>query len=368
MFENQIDLWQSRSIFDESWIDKYLPGVEKRYDYIYASALFSMDIIFQGRYVKKCKEIYPRTKAKIGGAAVKNLGLNQLPAILSVFDEISEGPLYVLPNYNLDSYKIKKFVTVATGTGCDWGKCRFCNSGKEKYSLVSLDKIVEEFLCISRISDSEVMLSSDSIPIVKISDLFLRLINVGNKQKYNLMMRADKKIDVLFSENLKRSKCSDVFIGGEILDDTGLLMVNKGITVETIKDIVKNLSNAGINVQLGLILFLPYTTERQLDNQLHNLEEILPYINRIELESLSVLYNSDFHNDSVAYGINLYPKKNFIFPPWCYGLSPDIPWGFKNDTDYFIWERHIDSLRKLTEGYVSEEYWWHTDYIKENWK
>lgn len=380
MYENQKELWQSPLIFNESWIDNYIPECKDGYDYIYTSAMFSMDIIFQGRYVKKCKDTNPNIKAKIGGPAIKNLTIHQLKVISSIFDDMFMGDLSPPPNYDLNQYRLKEFITIATGTGCDWGNCVFCNSGKERYSLRSFDEIVEEFLCISNISDSEIMLSSDSISIAEINDLSLRLSNIKNTRKYNLMMRADKKIDKIFSENLKMSGCSDVFIGGEILDDGGLLLINKGTTVETIISVVKSLSNSGICVQLGLILFLPCIKESQLENQLRNLEKILPYMSckepsivgslkfGLDLETLSVLYNSDFYNRSGRYGIDLYPKKNPIFSTWCYGLSPDIPWGFKDDTNYFMWKKHIDSLREILDGYVNEEYWWHVNYIEENWK
>lgn len=361
-------LWRAEQLFNENWIDSHIPECEKEYDYIYASALFSMDIVLQGRYVKRCKEIYPEMKAMIGGPAVRLLNSDQRYVISSVFDKISTEYLSVEPNYDSGQYGLKEFVTVATGTGCNWGKCRFCNSGREDYSLKNLDAIAAELSYIAMVSDSEVMLSSDSIPISKINELSTKLINKGYDQKYNLMMRADEKVDRTFSENLKESGCSDVFVGGEILDDTGLQTVNKGITVDAIKNTVGNLSAAEIDVQLGLILFLPCISEGQLKNQLYNLEELLPYINRIELESLSVLYSSDFYKKHVSYGIDLYPKKNAIFPAWCYGLSPDIPWGFKDDNNYLMWEKHIDSLRQVLNGYVDEKYWWHVDYIKENWK
>lgn len=368
MFENQTDLWQSELIFNEDWIDAWIPECKENYDHIYASALFSMDIILQGRYVKRCKEVDPGIRATIGGPAVKNLDARQLKAVSSVFDEVFTGSLSIWPNYISDSYKLKKFVTVATGTGCNWGKCRFCNSGREEYSLKNLDAIAAEISYIAMVSDSEVMLSSDSIPISQINELSVKLINKGHDRKYNLMMRADEKVDMAFSESLKESGCSDIFVGGEILDDTGLQTVNKRVTVDAIKSTVGNLSAAKIDVQLGLILFLPSVSKYQLENQLRNLEELLPYINKVELESLSILYGSDFHKNSDSYGIDLYPEKNPIFPAWCYGLSPDVPWGFKDDADYFMWEKHIDLLRQMTNGYVDEEYWWHVDYIKENWK
>lgn len=367
LLEDQTRLWCSESIFDEKWIDRYIPECEKKYDYIFASALFSMDIILQGRFVKRCKENYPGIAAVIGGPGVKSLDTDQLRAISSVFDEVFPGYLSVRPNYELDSYKLKNFVTIATGTGCNWGKCRFCNSGKEKYSLKSLEYIVAEILVVSNLSDSEIILSSDSMPIAEINKLSLKLTDAGNEREYNFMMRAEERVNRVFSENLKRSGCSDVFIGGEILDNAALLLIGKGTTVGNIKNVVKNLSDSEINVQLGLILFLPYTTENRLENQLRNIEEILPYVSVIEPESLSVLYGSDFYKNYASYGIDLYPEKNPIFPPWCYGLSPDVPWGFKDGRDYFMWEKHIDSFRRMIGDYVDEKYWWHVDYIKENW-
>ncbi len=365
MVENQMDLWLSPLIFNESWIDDYIPTFEYHYDYIYVSSLFSMDIILQGRFIKKYKKIYPKTKVIIGGPAVRNLYERQLSVILSVFDEIFTRYLSVVPNYDIPDYKLENFVTILTGTGCDWGKCLFCNSGKDNYLLKDLDKIVEEFLCISKISDSEIMMSSDSIPIDKVNELSLKLLNVKNTQKFNLMMRADKKISKSFSEFLYLSGCSDVFIGGEILNDVGLSLINKGTTVATIRNTAKNLSNCGIDVQIGLILFLPCISESQLENQLYNLEEILPFIDKVELESLSILYGSDFYRNKDIYGIELYPKKNLIFPAWCYGLSPDIPWGFKDNANRFVWEKHIRDLQKILVNHVDDKYWWHIDYIKE---
>ena len=157
-------------------------------------------------------------------------------------------------------------------------------------------------------------------------------------------------------------------MGGEILDDSGLALINKGTTVAIIEDTVRNLSNSNINIQLGLILFLPGISERQLENQLRNLEKLLPLVSSIELESLSVLFGSDFYKNNATYGINLYPEENLIFPAWCYGLSPDVPWGFKEDADYFMWKEHIHVLRQMIGGFVDSKYWWHPDYIEENWR
>ena len=358
-------LWLDENLFNEEWIDDYIPEIEDvSYDTILCSASFSPDIIFQGRYVKKYKERHKECKAIVGGSALKNVNKEQLKVMSSVFDEIHTYNIMNDPDYSL--LPIKNFITVMTGDGCDWGKCKFCNSNKQEYYLRDIDNIVNDFVDISKLSNNtEIMLSSDSIPIKDLEFLATKLKTSSNKLEYNLMFRANNKIDRDFSLLLSESKCSDVFIGVEILDDDGLRMINKGISVDMVEKSIISLSKY-MNVQIGLILFLPRISQKQLDNQLINLERILPRVNSIELETLSVLYNSDFYKNHNKFGIELFPKNDFVYDYWCYGLSPDMPWTFKNKTKLKMWFKYYDELKKLIYDYVDEQYWWHVDHIKEN--
>jgi len=357
-------LWLKKELFDEEWIDSYIPKVEEnKYDIILCSALFSLDIIFQGGYVKRYKEKYKGSRAVIGGAALKNLSKEQYKVIASVFDEIYTHDIINNPDYSL--LPIDNFITVMTGSGCNWKKCKFCNSGKQIYYLRDLDNIVNDFIDISELSpNTEIMLSSDSIPIKDLKLLMTKLKRVKNKQKYNFMVRASNEIDKDFSLLVKESSCTDVFVGVEIFDDKGLRTINKGINVDIIKKSVINLSHY-TNIHIGLILFLPHISQKQLDKQLKNLEELLPYVDNIELETLSILQGSEFHKDHKKYGIQLFPKSNLIFDYWCYGLSPDVPWTFKNKNKLNMWFKHIEQLKNLLNNHVDDQYWEHTDYIKE---
>lgn len=360
------DLWLNKQLFDEKWIDDYIPDVsDEEYHTVLCSALFSMDIILQGGYVKRYKDKYKNCKAVIGGAALKNLSAGQIKIILSVFDEIYTENIICNPDYSL--LPIKNFITVATGAGCDWGKCRFCTSKQDSYYLRSVDAVVNDFSSISKLSsDTEIMLSSDSIAIKDFKSLATRLEEVNNRQKYNIMLRANS-IDKDLSLLIYRSGCSDVFFGVEIFDNTGLKIVNKGLKVEMIEKSIINLSEY-VKVQIGLILFLPCISQKELDNQLINLEKVLLYIDKIELETLSVLYNSDFYNNNDKFGIELFPENDLVFDYWCYGLSPDTPWTFRNKGELDMWFKHIDKLRDLINDYVDDHYWWHIDYVKENIK
>ena len=354
------DLWLSTDIFNEDWIDKYIPEPVENYDVILCSALFSMDIIIFGRYVKKCKELNNNIEAVVGGAALRNLNGEQLEVIKCVFDKIVTSDIFNKPDYTL--FNIKDHITVSTGYGCDWGKCRFCNSDNN-YSLRDEADIINDFKSISELSDAEIMLSSDSFSVENILSLAKQLKHKNNGQKYNIMMRADRKIDENFASHLYESGCTDIFLGMEILDDEGLRTIKKGISVDIFINTAKGLHNQGIKVLAGLILFLP-STQKQLDNQLLNIEKILPYVDKIDLETLSIVYGSDFYKNHNKYGMELFPKENPIFNYWCYGLSPDTPWTFKDRNQIKMWLDHSDKLEEIIYDYVDEQYWWSIEYIR----
>ncbi len=359
--ERNKKLWNSSLVFDENWIDDHIPKiVDKEYDCIYCSALFTMDIILQGKYVVKYKKEHS-TKAYIGGAALYDLTNIQNSTIRCVFDKIYCSSIDAIPDYSV--FTIKDFITVLSGDGCTWGNCRFCNSKKAEYKMKKKELIVDEFSKIAEISNAEIMLSSDSIDINDL--IFLAQDLQGSPLCWNIMLRADKKINPEVARILKKSNCTDVFIGIEIFDDQGLKDIKKGTDVKTIKDTVRCLSDSGIKVSVGLIMFLPLVSRTQLENQLANIKELLPYIHGIEVESLSILQGSDFYFNHKKYGIDLFPRDETIFDYWCYGLSPDIPWKFEDNNYLKMWLEHVDKLRKLVDGYVPEHYWWHIDHIKE---
>ena len=87
-------------------------------------------------------------------------------------------------------------------------------------------------------------------------------------------------------------------------------------------------------------------------------------MDKIDLETLSILYGSDFYKNHDKYGMYLFPDKNLIFGYWCYGLSPDIPWTFKDKEKIKMWLDHSDRLEEIIYNHVDEQYWWSIEYIK----
>lgn len=389
--------WLSPRIFHEaSWLDDFLPSNHTKFDAVFYSALFSPDILIHGRHSVNQKKRFPDCKSIIGGAAISCLNNRQLSVVSEIFDYVcmgydveflitqlienmkkpgtgsasrhveTSGVERIQPDYEL--IDIKPFITVYSGNGCNWGKCRFCNSSNlfnhRHYSRPSVE-IADDFEKIAQLNGrvDDVMLSSDSFTQKGLTELGSCLRQRKLNVPYNIMLRGEKWVSEEVGKLLGESGCTDVFIGAESLNDEILRILNKGLSTESISNAIKNLSKY-VKVTLGLMLFIPGVTEKQLNEQLLAVEKILPNINDIEPEILSVVQGTEFANHPESYGIKLWATERTINDSWCYGLSPDIPWTFSNNSDAEIWFKYYDKLKGLIKGFVKPHYWDSIDYMR----
>lgn len=390
------EYWLSLPIFHEAlWIDDYIPGVSKEYDVVFYSVLFSPDILVHGRHSINQKIALPSCVTVIGGPVLSCLNSSQLSIISEIFDYVCCGYdveyfiseiINNIPSDNSSNYKqlktnklvkiqpnyslidIRPFVTVYSGHGCNWGKCRFCNSvfqSNQKYYSRYAFEIANDFEKISQLNSGikDVMLSSDSFTQENITTIASILKHRRSNIPYNIMLRGEKWVSEELGELLSESLCTDVFIGAESLNDEILKILNKGIATENIVNAVANLSK-NVKVILGLLLFIPGATENQLDDQLQVIEKVLPKVAAIEPEILSVVQGSAFADNPEKYGINLWATKRTINDSWCFGLSPDIPWTFQNHKEADAWFKFYDRLKTLIYDFVEPHYWDAIDYVR----
>jgi len=354
--------WLNPDIFHTDLSSDDIPEV----DIVYYSSLFSTDIIIHGRHAVKIKELFPHCITALGGAAVRCLNDQSLEILKTIFDGVATDYITdVEPDYSL--VPIKSFVTINSGQNCIYGKCRFCNTSglSNHYSVKDVDSIVREFQEIEKYDVKDVMLSSDMFTRKYINELTDELIAHNLYVPYNLMLRAEKWIDEELSDKLKRSGCTDVFIGAEAFEDGILEAINKGTRVENNINAIKNLHSAGIKVEAGMILFIPGITKEQMDIQLTNIEPLVPYTHEIGLEILTITKHSEFALRPYRYGIELFPKDGkSIIPSWCYGFSPDIPWTFTNKDEIKLWIDHYDELKLVLGDVVPSHYYESLDYLK----
>jgi hypothetical protein len=389
--------WLSPRIFHEaSWLDDYIPSISEEYDAVFYSALFSPDILVHGRHSNNQKKASPNCVSVIGGPVISCLNTKQTDILSEIFDYVccgydveyfiseiiknnssgnngsnhnclkSDRLAKFQPNYGL--LVNKPFITVYSGHGCNWGKCRFCNSAYQsnpQYYSRPAAEITHDFEQILELKPSveDVMLSSDSFTRKNITEIALSLKLHRSTIPYNIMLRGEKWVSEELGELLSESGCTDVFIGAESLNDGVLRILNKGVNTENIINAVTNLSK-NVKVILGLLLFTPGVTEKQLDDQLQAIEKVLPMVEAIEPEIMSVVQGATFADAPARYGIRLWATERTINDSWCYGLSPDIPWTFQNDKDADVWFKFYDKLRSLINDFVEPHYWNAIDYVQ----
>jgi hypothetical protein len=276
----------------------------------------------------------------------------------------TNGHVAIQPDFQLAD--VRRFVTSYSGHGCNWGKCRFCNCSQNYgYSCRPISETLQEFDQLSGFDGKlqDVMLSSDSFTEEHIRKLASALGARKSTVPYNIMLRGENWVTEDLGDLLRRSGCTDVFIGAEALADGPLQNLNKGLDSSSILSAVKALS-PHVNVILGLILFVPQTTDRELEEQLTNIEAILPHVTAFEPEILSVIQGTEFAKCPQDYGIRLWPIDRSINDSWCHGLSPDIPWTFENSIEVRRWFNYCDRLKDLIQGHVDPHYWDSIDAVR----
>ncbi|MDD2900809.1 MAG: radical SAM protein [Syntrophales bacterium] len=382
------EFWRSSRIFsDFTWLDQHLPTTYAEYDAVFYSSLFSPDILIQGRHALNQKHHFPNSLCIVGGSALSCLDDQQLSVVTSIFDFVctgydiremisailqekprlpksgvgkhirTNGNVFVQPDYRL--VDVRRFVTSYSGHGCEWGKCRFCNSSLNCGIFCRpIPELIDEIEQLAGLNGmvKDVMLSSDSFTEDYLTSLASSLSDRKSKVPYNVMLRGERWVSNGLGDKLRKSGCSDVFIGAEALCDEILSVMNKGLNTSSILNAIKALSSH-VQVILGLILFVPGVTEKQLNEQLQNIEKILPHVSAIEPEILTVIQRTEFAKEPGRYGIQLWAKEKAVNDSWCYGLSPDIPWTFTSDRDARTWFRYYEKLRRLTQGFVEPHYW-----------
>jgi hypothetical protein len=179
---------------------------------------------------------------------------------------------------------------------------------------------------------------------------------LGGTIPYNLMFRAEPWVTEEIGALIAKSGCTDVFIGAEALDDEILTVLGKRVRRADILNSVAVLSRF-VNVYMGLILFVPAVSGRALERQLLAIEEVLPYVSRIEPEILTIVNGSEFAAEPDKYGIVVNATARVINDSWCFGLSQDIPWTMADAELLENWVAHAGQLRTRCEGRVEDAYW-----------
>jgi hypothetical protein len=165
--------------------------------------------------------------------------------------------------------------------GC-YGNCTFCSvacfqkySSSKKWRGRSPDNIVDEICGLHAMGENMVKIVADNFVSQGNHSRELEFAEkLKSKRlglKYRISLRAND-VDEELIKALKESGLFAVSLGVESFVERKLKDYEKGVTVAKNLDAIRILEKYGIYVQMGFIMFDPFVTISELEEELHNLE------------------------------------------------------------------------------------------------
>ncbi|MDD3079068.1 MAG: radical SAM protein [Paludibacter sp.] len=151
--------------------------------------------------------------------------------------------------------------------GCYWGKCAFCDGSLDyikRFEPAPVSLLVDRMESImEQTGISGFHFVDEAAPPAILRKLAEEIIRRKLTVSYWTNIRFDKVFDTELCYVLAQSGCIAVSGGLEVAAPRILKMINKGITIETASECMKNLTNAGIMTHAYLMYGFPTETAKE---------------------------------------------------------------------------------------------------------
>jgi radical SAM superfamily enzyme YgiQ (UPF0313 family) len=151
--------------------------------------------------------------------------------------------------------------------GCYWGKCAFCDGSLDyiqRYETASIGLIVDRMEAIMyQTGQSGFHFTDEAAPPALLRKLAEEIIRRKLTLSYWTNVRFEKSFTPELCYLLVNSGCVAVAGGLEVASPRILKLINKGITIETARESMKNLTDAGIMTHAYLMYGFPTETAKE---------------------------------------------------------------------------------------------------------
>ena len=239
----------------------------------------------------------------------KNKGLIQTNRSVMALSEIK-----YLPNRKYLNYTIKNngLIRIESSRGCDWNQCSFCmvpwkyaNHQRREFSIDRLSSDIENLIYhnINKIYFTDEEFFSNDIKQVKKK---IELLKKFKKIKPDIQYIASTSVRLIIKlkesdENFwlvaKQAGISKLFVGIESFSDSQLKRFCKGNTSDDNIKALNILHASGIETDIGFIMFDPYVTIDELEENVDKIIEsnFITTTARIN-KKLRVINNTKFYS------------------------------------------------------------------------
>ena len=151
--------------------------------------------------------------------------------------------------------------------GCYWGKCAFCDGGLDyinRYESAPIQLMVDRMETImQQTGQSGFHFVDEAAPPALLRKLAEEIIHRKLTVSYWTNVRFEKSFTPELCYMMAQSGCIAISGGLEVASPRILKLINKGITIETARESMKNFAEAGIMTHAYLMYGFPTETARE---------------------------------------------------------------------------------------------------------
>lgn len=197
--------------------------------------------------------------------------------------------------------------------GCYWGKCTFCDISLDYIKLYEpltakllVDRMEE---IIAQTGETGFHFVDEAAPPALMRALAIEIIRRRLVVTWWTNIRFEKSFNADLCTLLKHSGCIAVSGGLEVASDRLLALIDKGVTVEQVAKVTRNLTESGILVHAYLMYGYPTQTTQETIDSLEMVRQLF---------ELGIIQSGFWHQFALTAHspIGKFPEK--------YGLEPDL--------------------------------------------
>jgi len=229
----------------------------------------------------------PLLRLLTGGELIRTLSLSLSGEITrSNFDSTENIPFSEIGTLNYEGLQQNKYIHLIELTnpmhalwsngrwnklmlahGCYWGKCTFCDEGLDyihRYETASIELIVDRMEAIMKqTGQSGFHFVDEAAPPALLRKLAEEITKRKLTVSYWTNVRFEKSFTPELCYLMAQSGCIAISGGLEVASPRILELINKGITIETARESMKNFTEAGIMTHAYLMYGFPTETAQE---------------------------------------------------------------------------------------------------------
>lgn len=202
---------------------------------------------------------------------------------LVVYEDVSNLPKTQYNVWDWHQYWSPEPVVLYSPTrGCYWNKCTFCDYGLNTDTPTSpsrerpVEKVVDELVEVSKFSRT-VYFAVDAMSPLYLKKLAKALVSAGVNIRWSAELRLEKSLKKELAYDLKEAGCVCVSFGYESGSQRILDLINKGVQIKEVPQILRQLSEVNIGAQIMGFTGFPGEKREEALETFRFLKENRPY-------------------------------------------------------------------------------------------